>query len=156
MPDDAGLFIIIMKTTETLISDNSNILVYNVPDNLGDVETDEMRLRQIFFNLISNAAKFTSNGKITISIERLTDTLKIFVTDTGIGMTEEQLEDLTTPFVQGDASTTREYGGTGLGMSITNHLTNLLNINFDVTSTPGKGTQCVLTIPYKFYSGNLK
>ena len=76
--------------------------------------------------------------------------LCISISDTGIGMTDKQLKELTTPFVQGDLSTTRKYGGTGLGMSLTNHLTKLLGIHFHVKSIPDEGTCFDLVIPLEF------
>jgi signal transduction histidine kinase len=147
----------IQMTTATLIKKNQNKLIFDVPDNLGNISSDYTKLRQILFNIIGNAAKFTSHGKVIISAAKNTEneTICISVSDTGIGMTTEQLNDLTTPFVQADVSTTRKHGGTGLGMSLTNHLTKLLNIGFHVESVPDKGTQFDLVIPVN-YSKNKK
>lgn len=102
---------------------------------------------QYLFNIIGNAAKFTENGEITISIIPYPEKLKISIVDTDIGMTAEQLDDLTTPFMQADISTTRKFGGTGLGMSLTERLADLLGIEVKVQSTPNKGTCFDLTIP---------
>lgn len=142
----------IQMTTETLIKKNQNKLIFDVPSNLGNIKSDYTKLRQILFNIIGNAAKFTSHGKVIISATKNTEdeTVCISVSDTGIGMTNEQLKDLTTPFVQADVSTTRKHGGTGLGMSLTNHLTKLLKIGFHVKSVPDRGTQFDLVIPVNF------
>ena len=137
----------IKETTETLISKNKNTFNFEVPENLCIVKTDSTKLRQILFNIIGNAAKFTKDGEITISAVPYTEKLKISIIDTGIGMTAEQLDDLTTPFTQADISTTRKYGGTGLGMSLTKLLADLLGIGIEVQSQPNKGTRFDLTIP---------
>lgn len=135
------------STIETLISKNNNQLICDVPEDIGTMTSDATKLRQILLNIIGNAAKFTSNGEITIKVKLQSDTLSISISDTGIGMTEQQLKDLTTPFMQGDISTTRKYGGTGLGMSLTKHLTNIINIELNVQSSPNIGTSFELIIP---------
>jgi len=99
----------IKDTTEALISKNKNTLNFDVPENLFIIKTDSTKLRQILFNIIGNAAKFTKDGEITISAVLEPEKLKISIVDTGIGMTAEQLNDLTTPFTQADISTTRKY-----------------------------------------------
>ncbi len=137
----------IMETTETLLSKNKNTFIYDVPENISTVKSDSTKLRQILLNIIGNAAKFTSNGKVEIKVESSTANIKLSISDTGIGMSKTQLNDLTTPFMQADISTTRKYGGTGLGMSLTEHLTDLLGIDVDIKSTPDKGTCFDLTIP---------
>lgn len=135
------------ETTEALIAKNRDTFIFNVPDNLNTIKTDRIKLLQILFNIIGNAIKFTEDGNITVSVSQAIDDLIISISDTGIGMTKEQLEDLTTPFMQADISTTRKYGGTGLGMSLTEHLAELLGINIKVQSTPNEGTCFELTIP---------
>ena len=84
-----------------------------MPENLCFVINDSTKSRQMLFNIIGNAAKFTKHGEITISVIPYPEKLKISMVDTGIGMTAEQLNDLTTPFMQADISTTHKYGGTG-------------------------------------------
>ena len=137
----------IKATTETLISKNNNTFVFNVPEDLDLVKSDNTKLRQILLNIIGNAAKFTTDGEVKIEIITYPDNLKLSISDTGIGMTQNQLDNLTTPFTQADISTTRKYGGTGLGMALTQHLTELLGIKLIVTSTPEKGSCFELTIP---------
>ncbi len=139
-------------TTETQIYKNNNVLKYNVPESLPLIQTDMTKLRQILLNIFSNAAKFTSDGSISLDVEVRNDAIVLTISDTGIGMTREQLQNLTTPFKQADASTTRKYGGTGLGMSLTEHLANLLNIELSCSSKPGKGTTFILQIPLKYHA----
>ena len=139
-------------TSEPLVKNNDNKLVFNIENNLGFITSDHTKLRQILFNIIGNAAKFTSHGEVVVSAKKnlQEEMLYISIADTGIGMTSEQLNDLTKPFVQGDLSTTKKYGGTGLGMSLTNHLTKLLGIGFHVKSTPDEGTCFDLSIPLEY------
>ena len=111
-----------------------------------DVCGDPVRLRQILSNLISNAIKFTQHGAITIHVKRLADqkpgyaNLQFTVTDSGIGIPEDKLELIFTPFVQAESFTTRKYGGTGLGLSIVKRLVDLLGGRLWVESKPGQGT----------------
>ena len=124
----------------------------NIPEALcGDIT----RLRQILINLLANAIKFTEHGKISLLIELaeinspLSDEfpLKISICDTGIGITEEQQAELFQPFQQGDASITRHYGGTGLGLTITQRLVALMNGSINITSSLGEGS-CFTVIIY--------
>ncbi len=118
---------------------------------------DELRLRQILINLVNNAIKFSANaqpyGKVRISIKPQTqthDTLTIafIISDNGIGMSEKTLAQLFTPFMQADASTTRHYGGTGLGLTITRHLVELMGGEIEVRSREGSGTTFTVRIPF--------
>jgi signal transduction histidine kinase len=116
-----------------------------VPPDIGEVVSDATRLRQVLLNLLSNAAKFTKQGVITLAARReqspgKTEQLVFDVQDTGIGLTAEQQDKLFQAFVQADTSTTREYGGTGLGLVISRRLCQLLGGDVTVTSTPGKGS----------------
>jgi len=138
------------ETTESLTSKNENTFKLNVADNLGIVKTDSTKLRQILFNIIGNAAKFTEHGEITITASSSSENIKISISDTGIGMTENQLADLTIPFMQADISTTRKYGGTGLGMNLTERLAEILGIIINVESSPEQGTCFNLVIPLKY------
>ncbi|MEL0642090.1 CHASE domain-containing protein [Pseudoalteromonas aliena] len=109
---------------------------------------DPVRLRQVFLNLISNAIKFTSQGGVTVTF-RLTDEHKICccISDTGIGISEQAIERLFERFEQAEQSTTREYGGTGLGLPITKSLINLMNGEIKVTSQLGSGSQFYVYLP---------
>jgi CheY-like chemotaxis protein len=117
------------------------------------MRADLTKVRQALFNLLSNAAKFTSDGQITLSAARETsgspdgDFVTFAVRDTGIGMTEEQLGRLFQPFVQADASTTRKYGGTGLGLVITRRFCRMMGGDVIVESTPGVGTTLTIRLP---------
>lgn len=113
------------------------------------VRTDPMRLKEILINLADNAVKFTEAGSVRVSV-RLIDTarpqLKFDVEDTGIGITAEQIERLFEPFTQGDSSTTRECGGTGLGLTISRRLARMLGGDISVVSRPGDGSTFSLAI----------
>ncbi len=115
------------------------------------IVSDPNRIRQILVNLVGNAIKFTKIGKVTIATRLLNrDTqprLEISVSDTGIGMTIEQMERLFSPFTQADSSTTRKYGGTGLGLCISKSFAELLDGSLTVESTAGVGSKFTLTLP---------
>jgi GAF domain-containing protein/DNA-binding response OmpR family regulator len=145
--DVAALVGDVTTTVKPLIEKNANTLVVDVAAEVGDMQTDATKLRQILFNLLSNAAKFTDHGTITLTVNRqpaATDTrpetLIFAVSDTGIGMTEEQLGRLFQAFSQADASTSRRYGGTGLGLALVRHLSRMLGGDVAVTSTAGVGS----------------
>ena len=108
------------------------------------IETDPLRAKQILVNLIANAIKFTQAGTVKLTVRReisyFRQTLYFSVTDTGIGMTEEQIGKLFQPFTQADESTTRRFGGTGLGLTISQRLSRLLGGDIAVQSEPGKGS----------------
>ena len=109
-----------------------------------EIRADQTRVRQIALNLVSNACKFTKDGSVEIqltSTKKETDTLiEIAVSDTGIGMSEEELSRLFQAFTQADSSTTRKYGGTGLGLTITKHLSEMMGGSVNVSSIEGAGT----------------
>jgi signal transduction histidine kinase len=114
---------------------------------------DPTRLRQILFNLLSNAAKFTHGGHIRIRAWREIrpggDVIHVDVSDTGIGMSPDQVKAVFDEFTQGDASTTRRYGGTGLGLTITLRFCRLMGGDVTARSTPGVGTTMSVTLPAK-------
>ncbi|WP_354686454.1 ATP-binding protein [Cupriavidus necator] len=115
------------------------------------IEADAIRLRQILFNLLGNAIKFTDHGTVTLRIESGhveddTAQLVITVTDTGIGISPENLQRLFAPFVQSEHSTTRRYGGTGLGLSICKRLADLMGGELSMRSEPGEGTVVSLRV----------
>ena len=145
----------VKATTESLALKNKNSFIFNIDEDIGIVKSDRTKLSQILINIIGNAAKFTSKGEIKISIAAYPNYFNLTISDTGIGMTDKQLEKLSTPFVQADTSTTRKYGGTGLGMSLTDHLAGILGIEVKVNSEPDRGTKFELNIPL-IYKGNKK
>lgn len=110
--------------------------------------TDPTRLRQVLINLINNAIKFTDYGSVSLEVGTSQDheQLSFTVSDTGIGMTEDQISTIFDDFSQADLTTTRRFGGTGLGLSISQHLARKLNGDLQVLSTPGKGSRFTLEI----------
>ncbi len=109
----------VASTIRPLIAKNQNTLVIRCPTEMGCMVVDVTKLRQSLLNLLSNASKFTEGGTVTLTVERKLDRVLFHVRDTGIGMTPEQQAKLFQAFTQADASTTRSYGGTGLGLVIT-------------------------------------
>ena len=114
---------------------------------VGVYRGDATRLRQILYNLVSNALKFTPHGSVAVDIDRLGECLIIQVADTGVGIPEDRLPVLFEKFVQADASTTRKYGGTGLGLAICRELATLMGGEIDVESAPGAGSTFTVTLP---------
>ncbi|MGR8931896.1 MAG: PAS domain S-box protein [Gammaproteobacteria bacterium] len=108
---------------------------------------DELRLRQILLNLLSNATKFTDNGSVTLTVTRADRSVVFIVADTGIGMSEAQLEHLFSPFEQGDSSISRRYGGTGLGLAICHTLVQLMGGKISAESKKGQGSRFKFDIP---------
>ena len=138
----------LIEAMEPAIQRRSNTLVIEVL--LGDDRTvvgDPVCTRQIVYNLLANAAKFTEHGEIGLSVHREGAWLELRVSDTGIGMTAEQIVRVFEPFEQADAATARRYGGTGLGLTITLGLLKLMGGVLTVDSAPGVGTVLILKIP---------
>ncbi len=138
-------------TVRPAIEKNGNTLVLDVAEDVGDAFSDLFKLNQCLLNLMSNAAKFTRGGAITVHARRQVsqngDWIEISVADTGIGMTEEQLSRLFNSFEQADATTARRYGGTGLGLAITRRMMQLLRGDVSVVSEMGKGSRFTLRFP---------
>jgi signal transduction histidine kinase/CheY-like chemotaxis protein/HAMP domain-containing protein len=133
-----------------LAAKNSNRLHIDSPPDIGFLHTDRTKLKQCVLNLLSNAAKFTSNGVISLELKRsrsMDGAMSFIVRDTGVGMTPAQLSKLFQSFVQADASTTKRYGGTGLGLAITKRFCEALGGNVSVQSEPGKGSTFTITLP---------
>jgi CheY-like chemotaxis protein len=131
-------------------SANGNAVRIELGDTLGKARNDQLKFKQCLINLLSNAVKFTRDGEVTLAgrRERLEgmDWIVFEVSDTGIGMNAEQMARLFQPFVQADLSTTRSFGGTGLGLTITRRLARLMGGDVCVTSAPGKGSTFTLRI----------
>ena len=156
-----------VATATPLVEKNGNTLEVYCPDNLDTMHADMTKVRQVLLNLLSNAAKFTQNGKIAIGVERIkneqlkmknqeessqilisnSEFLSFRVADTGIGMTQEQLQRVFQPFTQADASTTREYGGTGLGLAISQRFCQMMGGSIEVSSSLGAGTTFTVLLP---------
>ncbi len=149
--DVAGMIDDVASTLQPLVEKNANTLqVHSAPD-LGTMHADLTKVRQSLFNLLSNASKFTQNGTITLDAAPVPRDgarwIAFRVADTGIGMTPEQIDKLFQPFVQADTSTSRKYGGTGLGMTITQHFTRMMGGEISVASEPGAGTTFTVLFP---------
>jgi PAS domain S-box-containing protein len=154
------------NTIQPLVEKNHNVLKIDRSGALGVIHTDLTKLRQSLFNLLSNASKFTEMGTITLTVEQVPleqvpleqpktssalppspGWITFKVTDTGIGMTLEQLEKVFQAFTQADASTTRKYGGTGLGLAITRHFCQMMGGDITVSSQVGKGSTFTIYLP---------
>src|SRR6202048_4924075 len=141
----------VAKTIEPMAAKNGNRIVVDCQADLGTMHADQTRFRQALLNLASNANKFTEKGTVTIAAQaqRLEsrDWITIGVTDTGIGMTQEQMGRLFQEFSQADASTTRKYGGTGLGLAISRHFCRMMGGDITVESKPGEGSTFMIRLP---------
>jgi PAS domain S-box-containing protein len=137
----------IVTTMQPLAKANSNRLLLELSPNAGLACVDVMRLRQVVLNLIGNAIKFTHNGEVKVALARSNDQLRITITDTGIGMTPEQLQRVFEPFEQADRSIARRFGGSGLGLTISRQLLALMGGQIEVTSDMHVGTVFTVTLP---------
>ena len=144
----------IEATAKPLIEKNGNKFVIEKPDNIKKLTNDQTKLRQILFNMLSNAAKFTKKGTVTLAITENGDDIKFAVIDTGIGMNEEQLGKVFEEFTQAESSTSKDYGGTGLGLPISKMMTEMMGGIMDVESEEGKGTTFSITIPIEVQEEN--
>ena len=134
-------------TVAPLMATNENDLVVTVEDGIGVIDTDRTKLRQNLFNLLSNAAKFTKNGKVSLDVAREGAMIRFEVRDEGIGMTDEQMAKLFKPFAQAESSTASTFGGTGLGLSIVRNFCEMLGGSVSVLSEPGKGSTFTIRLP---------
>jgi PAS domain S-box-containing protein len=144
-----------MTTIEPLVAKNGNRLETDFEGNLGTICVDLIKTRQALFNLMSNAAKFTHEGVITVRARRTPDSkggedrITIAVADTGIGIAEDKIESLFEEFTQADESTTRNYGGTGLGLTISRRFCHMMGGDISVKSVLGQGTTFTIDLPAK-------
>jgi Amt family ammonium transporter len=142
----------VITTITPLIEKNKNQLQVHNQADMGTMHADLTKMRQILFNLLSNASKFTERGSITLTVRREIDAdgrdwISIAVADTGIGMTPAQLEKLFEKFQQADTSTTRKYGGTGLGLAISRQFALMMGGDITVSSEVGSGSTFIVQIP---------
>ena len=149
---DIELFIRdVASTVHALIAKKSNTLDIALGDDLGTMRSDSVKLRQCLFNLLSNAAKFAENGRIELRVRRDRrvdgDWIAFEVADTGIGMTPDQVERLFQRFAQADETTTRRFGGTGLGLALSRGFSRLLGGDITVESAEGRGTCFTIAVP---------
>ncbi|MEG4817654.1 PAS domain-containing protein [Microcoleus sp. K5-D4] len=169
--DVGGLIEEVVTTIKPLMDKNGNTLQVLSSDNIGAMHGDLMKVRQVMLNLLSNAAKFSANGTIVLTLERITseelknkyqprvaqllildaDFLIFRVTDTGIGMTPEQQERLFQPFTQADNSTTRKYGGTGLGLTISQRFCQMMGGDIEVISDLDCGSTFTVCLPASLF-----
>jgi signal transduction histidine kinase len=140
----------VVGTARQLAEQNKNRLIVEVQENLGTMAVDPMRLRQILFNLLSNACKFTKEGEVKLTARRFADEgnwIEVAVADSGIGMTPEQQGKLFEEFAQADKTTAQRFGGTGLGLAITRKLARLMGGDVTVASELGKGSVFTVRLP---------
>jgi len=142
----------VLTTISPLVAKNGNRLELDEEGDLGELRADLIKLRQALLNLLSNATKFTSDGVITLIARREAgkggDWLRLAVSDTGIGISEEQLTKLFQAFSQADASTSRKYGGTGLGLVISRRFCHMMGGDISVESLAGQGSTFTIRLPY--------
>ena len=149
-----------VSTCRPLAAKNKNTLEVIYEGTVGEISSDEVRVRQVLLNLLSNACKFTHGGQITLRVGSQTienmDCVRFQVVDTGIGIRKEKLYDLFQPFTQADSSTTRKYGGTGLGLAISLRICNQLGGDISVASEEGKGSEFTMWIPVDYMGMGMK
>ena len=149
--DIAALIEEVASMIQPLIEKNANVLLISRPDDLGSMYADITKVRQILFNLLSNACKFTERGSIALDAVREKsdgfERLLLSVRDTGIGMTGDQMARLFQPFSQADIQTARKYGGTGLGLAITRRFCEMMGGEITVSSEYGRGTAFMVKLP---------
>ncbi len=165
--DVAGLIEEVAVTVKPLMEKNGNVLHVNIGEGIGAMHADLMKVQQVLLNLLSNAAKFSTAGRIELEVARITsealknkyqptvtqilildsDFLMFTVKDTGIGMTKEQQERLFQPFTQADNSTTRKYGGTGLGLTISQRFCQMMGGDIEIESEIGSGSTFTVFMP---------
>ncbi len=147
--DVRGVVEAVVTLNQVLVSKNKNLQLINaIPTNLPPVSADENRLQQILYNLIGNAIKFTESGKVEISAhQNQSQEITITVSDTGIGIPPEQLDRIFESFEQGEGSTARKYGGTGLGLAVTKQLVELHSGRIWVESEVDVGSRFSFTLP---------
>jgi PAS domain S-box-containing protein len=149
----------VIATSRPLLANNDNELEVELPESLGGMYADPTKVRQVLLNLLSNAAKFTQKGRICLSVQRLPVTAQgesisdewyeFKVSDTGIGLSEEQATNIFEAFVQADASTTRQYGGTGLGLAISQRFCQMMGGTIHVESVLGEGSTFTVRLPVR-------
>ncbi len=141
----------VVTTIDTLVKKNANRLMVDVEDGIGEMRADVTKVRQGLFNLLSNAAKFTHEGEIglTVASERDDDGewIRMAVSDSGIGIPEEKIDHVFDEFSQADETTTRDYGGTGLGLPISRRFCQMMGGDITVTSVVGEGSTFTIRLP---------
>ena len=141
----------VASTTRALVDKNKNTLEVSIADDMGEIHADVTKVRQILFNLMSNAAKFTSDGTITLFGKRRSgengDIIRLGVSDDGIGIAEDKLDHIFEEFSQADDTTTKNFGGTGLGLALVKRFCQMMGGEIWVESTVGEGSSFILELP---------
>jgi CheY-like chemotaxis protein len=141
----------VASTTKALVDKNKNTMEVSISDDIGEMHADVTKVRQILFNLISNASKFTSDGTITLFGERRKeasgDIIRLGVADDGIGIPGDKLDRIFEEFSQADDSTTKNFGGTGLGLALVRKFCHMMGGDIWVESTEGEGSSFILELP---------
>ena len=141
----------VAENIKPLVAKNSNTLRVEIPDDVGSMRADQTRVRQCLINLLSNASKFTEKGAVSLEVQRSRsedlDWIVFQVADTGIGLSPEQVGRLFQPFTQADASTSRRFGGTGLGLTITRRFCRIMGGDVNVESREGEGSTFTIRLP---------
>jgi signal transduction histidine kinase len=149
----------VVLTMHPTVAQQQNMLIVELPPDPGTIYTDATRLRQILLNLLSNAAKFTQQGTITLRVERCSQRcgwLRFMVQDTGIGISPDQLHTLFQEFTTCTPELTQKYGGVGLGLALSKHLCQLLGGEINVTSAPGHGSVFTVFVPASLGTASLE
>src|SRR5205807_5137098 len=140
-----------VTTLQPAAAKNANSIHVHLGKNVSVMKADITKVRQILFNLLSNACKFTDHGSISVDVDQIKveerDWIQLRVSDTGIGISAKQKENLFQEFAQADASIARKYGGTGLGLAITHRFVQLMKGQINVESEPGKGAVFTVQLP---------
>ena len=151
--DVAQLFEELKQTIYPAVNANNNEFTVDYDKNIGLIYADSTKLRQTLLNLLSNAAKFTQNGKIHLQAKRFNDNgeqkITFSVSDTGIGLTRKEMSKVFDAFTQADSSTTRKYGGTGLGLAISKNFCQLMGGDLSVSSEKGQGSVFSIVMPVR-------
>ena len=152
--DDFDIAILVWETAasiQPLVNKNNNLLNIDCDFQLGCIRADMTRVRQILLNILSNACKFTKAGEIQVKVDRQNSSQGEYfcfaISDTGIGISSKNLQNLFQPFHQADSSTTRQYGGTGLGLAISHRLCQMMGGDIKVTSQLGEGSTFTICLP---------
>jgi signal transduction histidine kinase len=147
--DATSLISDIVATVRPLIARNRNRFLVDIDPELKTLYTDARKLRQTLFNLLSNASKFTQDGIIQLRVELHSDQVCFQVTDTGIGMTPAQIGRIFQEFSQAEDSTSRHFGGTGLGLTLCRKFMDLLGGEVRVDSRIGEGSTFTVSMPHQ-------
>jgi len=141
----------VLDLTEPLAQKSSNSLTVTCSEDIGVMHSDQLKVRQALSNLLSNACKFTENGEVSLVVETETiedvRSFRFTITDTGIGISQDVIDKLFQPFTQADSSTSKEYGGSGLGLNLSRRFCRMMGGDITVDSNVGQGSTFVITLP---------